>query len=171
MVALLLWDAGAFDANPAQPTGSVGTIAPTVPPDRDVPITRFGGVPFEIQWPDGAEALMPDWTFEVYRVVRHIPGSNRNITQTLGKGPQTVTYRLELATRADLLDLKERVLETDTLVLYAAMTSATDNYQDVHGEGYVFIEDVELSGLGQPSIFLDGTVEVDATFQRPSPTP
>lgn len=169
MVALLLWDAGAFDANPAQPTGSVGTIVPTMPPDRDVPITRFGGVPFEIQWPDGAEALMPDWSFEVYRVVRHIPGSNRNITQTLGKGPQTLTLRLELASRADLINLKELVQETDTLVLFAAMTSAPDTYQDTHGEGYVFIDDVLLDTLGQPSVFLDGTVEVDATFQRPSP--
>jgi hypothetical protein len=92
-----------------------------------------------------------------------------NVAQVLGKGPQTITLRLELASASDLRDLKERVLETDTLVLFAAMTSAPDVYADRHGEGYVEIANVLLSDLGQPLIFVDGVCEVDATFQRPSP--
>ena len=137
--------------------------------DRDVPISRFGDIAFDILWPEGADAAMPDWEFSTYKTVRHVPGSNRNVTQTLGKGPQTITLRLELESVADLRDLKERVLETDTLVLFAAMTSAPDDYHDRGGEGYVEIADVLLIEMGQPSIFNDGICEVDATFQRPSP--
>jgi hypothetical protein len=140
--------------------------------ERDIPITRFGSIPFGILWPDG-ELAMLDWQFQSFKTVRHVPGSNRNITQNLGKGPQTITYRLWIESMTDLLNLKERVLETDTLVLFASMTSAPDTYRDVHGEGYVYLDDVELTDLGQPSIFRDGdgnlVIEVDATFQRPSP--
>lgn len=112
---------------------------------------------------------MPDWGFASHHTTRHVPGSNRNVTQLLGKGVQTVTYRLSLETRQDLVDLKERVQETDTLVLYAAMTSTPDTYVDLHGSGYVEIANVLLLSLGTPEIFPDGTVEVDATFQRNSP--
>lgn len=136
--------------------------------DRDIPLTRFGSIGIRILWPDNSLS-MPDWSFEAISNTRHIPGSNRNVTQLLGKGPQTLTYRLWLDTRRDLLDLKERVQETDTLVLFAQMTSAPDEYVDIHGEGYVEIADVLLLNIGQPQIFPDGTVEVDATFQRPSP--
>lgn len=167
MVALLVWASGAYESVPATISGTVTPSGAAVI-DRDIPITRFGDVAFDILWPDGADASMPDWMFDSFSTTRHIPGSNRNITQTLGKGPQTITYRLELASRTDLLNLKERVLETDTLVLFAAMTSAPDVYRDSQGEGYVFIADVLLLSLGQPVIFVDGIVEVDVTFQRPS---
>lgn len=137
--------------------------------DRLAPRTRFGSVPFEVQWPGSTDAGMPDWQFSSERNTRHVPGSNRNITQYLGKGPQTLTLRLELASKDDLLSLKELVQETDTLVLFASMTSAPATYVDLHGEGYVEIANVDLIELGQPVIYLDDdryTVEVDATFQR-----
>jgi hypothetical protein len=137
--------------------------------DLDLHHTRFGAIRFGVLWPEGS-ASMPDWGFEAHTTTRHVPGSNRNVTQTLGKGPQTVTHRLCFETVADFRAFKERVLETDTLVLYAAMTSAPDEHVDLHGEGYVEIADVLLLDLDRrPQVFPDGTVEADATFQRPSP--
>jgi hypothetical protein len=139
----------------------------------DLPVTRFGAVPFEVMWPDGgADAAMPDWSQEAYTLSRHVPGSDRTIVQTLGKGPLTVTYRLWLESVGDYRALQAKVQRIDVLVLFAGMTSAGSTYVgevtyvDVRGEGYVFINAVNLFSLGQPSIFVDGTVEVDATFQR-----
>ena len=135
----------------------------------DLSYTRFGSVHFGILWPDNSLS-MPDWGFESISTTRHVPGSNRNVTQLLGKGPQRVTYRLSFDSVADYRDLKERVQEIDTLVLFAAMTSAPDDYVDLHGEGYIELADVLLLELDQqPQIFPDGTVEASATFQRPSP--
>lgn len=133
--------------------------------DRDVPLTRFASHAIRILWPEGSLS-MPDWSFESISNTRHIPGSNRNVTQLLGKGPQTITYRLWLDSRADLESLKGSVQNTGTLVLFAAMTSATEATVDIHGELYVEIPDVTLMSLGVPELFPDGTVEVDAVFQR-----
>lgn len=133
--------------------------------ERDTPRTRFGAVPFEVLW--GSDALqMPDWTFDSLYSTRHVPGSNRNVTQLLGKGPQRLTLTLELASAADLRALKARVQEVDTLVLDAAMTSATDTTVDIHGEGYVEVANAVLLSLSDPWIGLDGLVQVTATFQR-----
>ena len=133
--------------------------------ERDTPRTRFGAVPFEVLW--GSDALqMPDWTFDSLYSTRHVPGSNRNVTQLLGKGPQRLTVTLELASVADLRTLKTRVQEVDTLVLYAPMTSATEATVDIHGEGYVEVANAVLLSLSDPWIGLDGLVQVTATFQR-----
>ena len=133
--------------------------------EHDTPRTRFGAIPFSIYW--GSDALqMPDWTFDSLYSTRHVPGSNRNVTQLLGKGPQRLTVTLELASVADLRTLKTRVQEVDTLVLYAPMTSATEATVDIHGDAYVQLDGVVLLSLGQPFIGLDGIVQVEAVFQR-----
>jgi hypothetical protein len=54
--------------------------------DLDIPLTRFGTVPFRVVWPDD-QLTMPDWSQESYTVSRHVVGSDRTIVQTLGKGP------------------------------------------------------------------------------------
>lgn len=136
--------------------------------DLDITHTRFGSVPIRIMWPDGSLS-MPDFGSESITNTRHVPGSDRNITQMLGKGPKTVTYRLELDTRADFRALEAKVQETDTLVLFAQMTAESGTYVDIHGEGYLEIANVTLISLGAtPQIYPDGTVEIDATFQRAS---
>jgi hypothetical protein len=91
--------------------------------DLDIPLTRFGTVPFRVVWPDD-QLTMPDWSQESYAVSRHVVGSDRTIVQTLGKGPQVVTHRLWLDSFGDYRDLQEKVQRVDTLVLFADMTSA-----------------------------------------------
>jgi hypothetical protein len=140
--------------------------------DLDIPLTRFGDVPFRVVWPD-TSLTMPDWSQESYTVSRNVVGSDRTIVQTLGKGPQVVTHRLWLDSFSDYRALQAKVQRVDTLVLFADMTSAAGTnaiYVDIHGEGFVFISSVTLMSLSTGQIFRDGDgafyVETDAVFQR-----
>lgn len=133
--------------------------------DRDIPSTSFGGVPIRIMWPD-TSLSMPDWEPQPISNTRHIPGSNRNITQTLGLGPHRVTHRLWLDTHDDYRDL-EALLQTEgTLVLFAEMTTAAGTHVDIHGEGHLQITSVLLASLSDRALFPDGTVEVTAVFEK-----
>lgn len=171
MVALLVWASGAYDTIPPSFADTVALGAAGAD-DLDLPVTRFGSVPFRVIWPDG-QLTMPDWSQESYAVSRHVVGGDRTIVQTLGKGPLIVTHRLWLDSFDDFRALQAQVQRIDTLVLFADMTSAGGayvTYVDVRGTGFVSITGVTLMALGAPQVFRDGDgafyVETDATFQR-----
>lgn len=136
--------------------------------DRDIPSTSFGGVPIRILWPE-TSLSMPDWQPVSLRNTRHIPGSNRNVTQTLGLGQSTLTHRIWLDTLDDYRALEARLQTTGALVLVAEMTTIADTYVDIHGEGHIQIDDVLLADLTDKQIFPDDggpRVEVTAVFEK-----
>lgn len=135
---------------------------------RGAPYTGFGSVLFGIRANDETGDL-PEWASQGVLATRHVPGSNRNITQLLGMGPQTVTYRVFCETRGDYRALLALRQTTATLTVVANGTVAEGEYESIHGMGYLRIADVTLLDVTNPVFEIDQVVEADATFIRSNP--
>jgi hypothetical protein len=98
--------------------------------------------------------------------MRHVPGSNRNIVQLLGIGPETITYRVFLESRDDFRALLALRQTTATLTVAANGTVVDGTYESIHGVGYLHIADVTLLDVTAPSFEIDEIVEADCLFLR-----
>lgn len=134
--------------------------------ELEIPRTQFGGVSFDILWNPSNAAQMNDWEPSVSVVERHVPGSDRNVAQVLGRGADTLALSIELESTAELNALRALLGQEDTLILFAETTSAQDTYRDIHGEGYIELPNVQLKSMTGPLIALDGSVEVSVLFRR-----
>lgn len=128
------------------------------------PITGFGDVPFRIEV-DLTWGTLPEFTHSAQLVTRHVPGGNVHVTQMLGMSRRRVTYHIWCDTRRDYADLLSRLGETDTLTLVEGATSVPGTTFAQHGGVYLSIPNVLLVALADVSIWIDGEVEAQATFE------
>lgn len=145
----------------------------TLPHISEQTASSFGGVIFGIR-NDGDDIRLGGWSQENITNTRHVPGGNRNITFQMGRGPMTLTLRVELGSREDHAALQLLVGEEDTLqipqrVSELVQTTETDEVTDIEywGITYQRITDVILqqcSGLlVEPGT---GRLEAVLEFQR-----
>lgn len=135
-------------------------------------ITGFGGTHFGILWGDDP-MTMPGWQQESHAETKHVPGGNVNITQLLGLGETTITYRLLFEDKSEFNAFLALRQSTGTLTVFAAMCEFdVPEWETVYfGKAYTEIPSVLLLATSDERIAIDGTVEVTATFQlqeRPS---
>jgi hypothetical protein len=131
---------------------------------RGAPYTGFGDVLFGIL---SEQNRVAEWASEGVRSTRHVSGSNRNVTQLLGIGPQTVTYRVYLESHADYRALLALRQTTATLTVAARITTATGEYEDIHGMGYLHLANVTLLDVTNPAFWLGREiVEADCLFLK-----
>jgi hypothetical protein len=131
--------------------------------ERAAPYTGFGGVLFGIL-ADDATGSLPEWQSSVVRSTRHVPGSNRAVTQLMGIGPEMVTYRVFCDAREDYRALLALRQTTGTLTVVANGTVAEGDYEAIHGVGYLLIADVTLLDVTNPTFSVDEVVEADCLF-------
>jgi len=142
----------------------------------------FGSVNFGILW-DMDPYSMPAWQQVPQSVDRHVPGSNNTITQLLGFGPLTQTYRLLFDDTTEYAAFMELRQTRDVLTVYAAMCELPQTAADettgvravadvvLFGRTYKRIQDVLLKETTSDAVRLDGACECTALFQlqeRPS---
>jgi len=80
------------------------------------PIAAFGDVGFWIVQEDD-QLMLPDWQQESRTAEYAVPGSDRVVVQTLGRGRYRTTYQIELEDDAALRALRALVQSTATLRL------------------------------------------------------
>lgn len=120
----------------------------------------FGDVAFMVTG-DG------QWASEALTVTRRIPGSNNFITQYLGRGPETVSLELMLATPEEFHNLKSLTGQSGTLTVLAGYTALPDlDPAVIAGDDYERIADVVLTDVKAKTTDLGGIVTCDATFIR-----
>lgn len=134
--------------------------------------TGFSGTTFGILWTDD-QSSMPGWQQEAHSVTRHVPGGDVNVTQLLGHGVLTISYRLLFESKAEFATFMALRQTSGTLTVYAAMCEFDAPSWEVviFGETYVQIPSVTLMSTADERTQADGTIEVTATFQlqeRPS---
>lgn len=127
-------------------------------------------VPFSILW-DGEPAAMPGWAQQSYDAEFHVPGSDRNIIQLLGRGAITREFTVlceDMATYEQLAALQQT---TGTLRVPAAMNRlAVATERDLAGDLVADIPDVVLRGLTGELAWVDGSVTALASFWRSART-
>lgn len=142
--------------------------------DPTMPFTGFGTRPggtwvaFGIERDDASNAL-PEWNAPLAVVTRHVPGGDRNVTQLLGKGPSTVTYRVWLDAVADYQTLVSLVGTTATLTTVQNTTGAPGSGHYELGVAYWDVANVTLIGLANVLVYANGITECDASFLRSNP--
>lgn len=126
-------------------------------------MTAFGTAAFQIvhegEW-------LPLWEEASTTNTIHIPGSNRSVTFLLGTGPLVVTWTVECNDATDYAALCALVQSVDTLRMPSVVAEDMGTEVDLFGAIYTDIPDVTLLNLARPQIALDGSIQVDATFQR-----
>ena len=125
----------------------------------------FGDIPFRVRVTNG----WPEWEGDTILVTRHIPGSNVNITQNMGKGPERVTYELMLASATDLRALRALVGTENTLTLVGDAASI-EGTTVVFGTGtYQRIDNVLLWSIDSVKRLGGHIMSCMATFQKDAP--
>jgi hypothetical protein len=137
----------------------------------------FGETNFGILWDSVDPTGMPGWQQPSYSVDRHVPGGNITITQLLGLGPLTQTYRLLFETTTEYSNFLALKHTSGELTVYAAMCELPQTAPDettgiravaevvVFGQIYKRIQDVLLKEVSGDRIVLDGSCECTALFQ------
>lgn len=117
--------------------------------------------------------LLPQPTLAQWAQTRNvkltpIPGSNPPIVEeeVISHTRSTVTWRLELASIADLRRLHRMVGTTQTLTLIHGIQLHEGDYAMVAGHEYELLGSTTLFGLANSVTTVDDTAEVDATFHR-----
>lgn len=141
-------------------------------------LANFEGVYFGIlNGGAGDDLRMPGWSQDNISVTRHIPGSNRNVTFQMGRGPMTIAYRVHLATETDHAALQALVGDEGVLLVPKRICELPQTDPDANGVRavsevdyfgriYKRITEVKLMDAGSPQVGQDGTVETTLSFQR-----
>lgn len=109
--------------------------------------STFDGATMHIEL-DLPTASSPTWERQSYLAVRHIPGSDDDVIQTLGLGGETVAYQMHLSD-SEWSALYAKQLTVGTLVVAGtSMGSAL------------------LEALEAPIQHIDGWVTVQVRFRR-----
>ena len=127
-------------------------------------MTGFADVPFRVLRSGSGSVIVSDFVRDSFTGTRHIPGSDTNDTFLMGRGPATVTWRIESPTLEDHQDLDALVQTTGTLRIPHGVTTAPHTESVFYGDVYDEIATVTLLTLGNLEIRNDGTVHADATF-------
>lgn len=133
---------------------------------RWAPMTGFDGAKFAIFNDDGSTSY-PDWEYEVIAAVKHVPGGNRTIRQSMGTGPATVTYSVWCDSRAEYDKLRAKQGVSGVLRVIANMQSIRGTQRKVQNVNYEDISNVILTQLSGAKFDPDGPVEARATFMAP----
>ena len=133
-----------------------------------VTMTTFDGVPFDLLIDRTARAAV-DWIVTPDIVRERVPYSNITVTEHTGFGPARIAWEAMLDTREDYYALVARIGTTGTLVLPAGIQSlrGTETTLGNPPQVYDVLDGVELAELGDPVLYLSGSVRATLTFQRP----
>lgn len=116
----------------------------------------------------GLDAL-PDWDVPAVLPTRVIPGSNppRSVTHFTAVEPATVTWTLNLDSRADLNALRAKLGTEADLQVPAFSQSLPGTYIEYEETGYEILPSTTLAALRRVKVFVEtGECECEATFQR-----
>ena len=142
----------------------------------------FGDTTFGILW-GGDPYAMPAWQQATYAVDQHVPGGNVTITQLIGFGTLTQTYRLFFEDATEFAAFLALRHTSDALTVFATMCELPQTPPDedtgiravaevvIFGNVYKRIQDVLLRDVTEQTISVTGNVECTAVFQlseRPS---
>lgn len=109
--------------------------------------SSFAGTNIRVEL-DATTASSPTWERQPYITVRHIPASDEDVIQVMGRGQGTRTHRL-LLSDAEWVALSDQLGDTGALILAGA------------DQGTCLLE-----ALGEPIRRIDGMVTVQATFRK-----
>ena len=119
-------------------------------------MATYGAVTFEVKNPEGRLGWRPHWNREKHLIRRHIPHSNEDDVQFMGKGNQRLRLTIHLFSDADL----------DTLESYWGPTGRTLDLSADFGS-FASVGDVRLVDFAQPKRWnWDTFWEVTVEFER-----
>lgn len=133
---------------------------------RQAPQVGFDGAKFGILAEDGSTSY-PDWEYEAIASVRHVPGSNRTVRQSMGVSAATVTYNVWCDSRAEYAALRAKLNVTGVLRIIANMQSIQGVEKMIQNVKYEDISNVILTQLSGATYEPNGPVQARATFMAP----
>lgn len=122
-------------------------------------------VRFGLLWPDAMDGL-PDWSIPSEPVILRGPGLY--ITQDLEmEAPPQISYRVVCESIDDAKTLKGLLRQTGILTLYhETHTVDPTETEAIDEHDYDRIDSVTLVSLTNVELFLDGSWEADALFEK-----
>lgn len=131
------------------------------------PIAAFGDVGFWIVMADSDLLTLGDWAQESRIAEYPVPGSDRVVVQTLGRGRYKVSWPIELESLADLRALRALVFSTGTLRIPSGIQGILANEVIYMGVVYDELSDVTLDSIDAVQInTVQGWVRATVTFSR-----
>lgn len=131
------------------------------------PIAAFGDVGFWIVMDDSDLLTLGDWSQESRIAEYAVPGSDRVVVQTLGRGRYKVSWPIELETLDDLRALRALVQTTATLRAPNGVQGIMANEVLYMGRAYDELSDVLLESLDSVQVnTVQGWVRATVTFSR-----
>jgi len=107
------------------------------------------------------------WSSEALTLTRRVPGGNAFYVQSMGRGPETVTYDLVFASVDAFHHFKTLLGTSATLTLPADVAALPDRSPVViGGTRYDRLTSTVLASIESPSYLNGGVVTCSATFLR-----
>lgn len=130
-------------------------------------LTNYDGIPFRILR-DGRSVTYTDWRIVSAAKKEHVPYSNITITERMGHAPAVVTWRLRFHRKDDYFAFLAKLGTVGTLTVMAGFQSLKGTQVTLGNppRWYEVLDQVSVEDIRNQEIALDGSVELDCTFER-----